>query len=59
VPSSVVEQTTKSSGHRFGAEASGKAGIVVGCCARATSGHAAAAPPRSVMKSRRPMQAVT
>lgn len=29
VPSSVVEQTTKSSGHRFGAEASGKAGIVV------------------------------
>jgi hypothetical protein len=26
---------------------------IVGCCARAASGHAAAAPPRSVMKSRR------
>jgi hypothetical protein len=25
------------------------------CCARAASGHAAAAPPSSVMKSRRPM----
>jgi hypothetical protein len=27
--------------------------ICAGCCARATSGHAAAAPPRSVMKARR------
>ena len=26
---------------------------IVGCCARAASGHATAAPPRSVMKSRR------
>src|SRR5262249_29566935 len=26
---------------------------IAGCCARATSGHVAAAPPRSVMKSRR------
>ena len=26
-----------------------------GCCARAASGHAAAAPPRSVMNSRRRM----
>jgi hypothetical protein len=31
---------------------------IAGCCARAASGHAAAAPPSSVMKSRRPMQAV-
>jgi hypothetical protein len=29
-----------------------------GCCARATSGHVAAAPPMSVMKSRRAMQNV-
>jgi hypothetical protein len=28
---------------------------IAGCCARAASGHAAAAPPRSVMKSRRLM----
>src|SRR6516165_8951149 len=28
-------------------------GTLVECCARAASGHAAAAPPRSVMKSRR------
>jgi hypothetical protein len=26
---------------------------IVGCCARAASGHAAAAPPKSVMNSRR------
>ena len=31
---------------------------IAGCCARAASGHAAAAPPRSVMNSRRPMKAV-
>ena len=29
------------------------------CCAHATSGHAAAAPPSSEMNSRRPMKAVT
>ena len=29
-----------------------------GCCARAASGHAAAAPPSSVINSRRPMKAV-
>jgi hypothetical protein len=28
---------------------------IVGCCARAAHGQAAAAPPSSVMKSRRPM----
>jgi hypothetical protein len=28
---------------------------IAGCCARAASGHAAAAPPRSAMKSRRLM----
>jgi hypothetical protein len=28
------------------------------CCARAVSGHATAAPPRSVMNSRRPMKAI-
>ena len=32
---------------------------IAGCCARAASGHAAAAPPSSVMNSRRPMKAVT
>jgi hypothetical protein len=31
---------------------------IAGCCARAASGHAAAAPPSSVMNSRRPMKAV-
>ena len=31
---------------------------IVGCCARAAAGHAAAAPP-SLMNSRRPMKAVT
>jgi hypothetical protein len=31
---------------------------IAGCCARAASGHAAAAPPRSAMNSRRPMQNV-
>ncbi len=30
-----------------------------GCCPRAMSGHAAAAPPSSVINSRRPMKAVT
>jgi uncharacterized protein YchJ len=30
---------------------------IAGCCARAASGHAAAAPPNSVMKSRRLMGA--
>ena len=30
---------------------------IAGCCARAASGHAAAAPPRSVMNSRRCMSA--
>jgi hypothetical protein len=29
---------------------------IAGCCARAASGHAAAPPPRSVMKARRLMQ---
>ena len=28
---------------------------IAGCCARAASGHAAAAPPKSVMNSRRLM----
>ena len=46
------------------ANASGDAGSrnpitgIAGCCARAASGHAAAAPPSSVMNSRRPMKAV-
>jgi hypothetical protein len=31
---------------------------IAGCCARAASGHAAVAPPMSVMTSRRPMQSV-
>ena len=31
---------------------------IAACCARAASGHAAAAPPTSVMNSRRPMKAV-
>src|SRR5215204_7131668 len=33
----------------------GEAGELIGCCARAASGHAAAAPPSSVMNSRRLM----
>jgi hypothetical protein len=33
--------------------------ILSTCCARATTDHAAAAPPTSVMASRRPMKAVT
>ena len=31
---------------------------IAGCCARATTGHAATAPPSSVMNWRRPMKAV-
>jgi hypothetical protein len=31
---------------------------IAGCCARAANGHAAVAPPSSVMTSRRPMQNV-
>jgi hypothetical protein len=31
---------------------------IAGCCAPAADGHAAAAPPSSVMNSRRPMKAV-
>ena len=54
----LVEAFTERSGWRTLASAdrpltSRRCGIRSPCCARAASGHAAAAPPRSVMNSRR------